>query len=240
MTTNRERRPPLLRSAYWASALGAVGGAIYGGAQVYYLQGGVGWMLLGVLLGVPLGLVASGDLLIPGPGRDIGRTGAGKNRVGPLRWGVLCLLVMSEGLILATYLAGPIALTCQRSEQAQVACQRTVRGWLNSRVTHTIRYDQVVRVGLDVHDELLLYHGPDEQGQSAPGFGAAAAAQVETFLQSQAPALAFTSVAWSTRLAVPVCLLIALLMGVWAWFSLRRGLDLLREQFALGEVYWGW
>lgn len=235
-----KRRAPLLRSANWVLLLGAVGGAIYGGVQVYYLHGGIIWITLGVLLGVPLGIVAGGDLLIPGPAREIHLPSQSGNRVGPLRWGVLCLLLMLEGLIFAAYLTGTITLTCQRLESQQIDCHRRVQGWLNSRLVHEIHFDHVVSVGLDVHNELLLYHGPYEQGQSAPGFGTAAVTQVQAFLDDRAPTLTLTSTAWTTRLAAPVCLLIALLTGAWAFLSLRHGRRLLRQQFALGEVYWGW
>lgn len=243
--TTSPRRAPLLRSAYWAWLLGAIGGAIWGVWQTYAMQGGWFWMTMGALLGVPLGIIAGCDLLIPGPSPDRGFQENRGNRVGPFRWAVLIGLVAVEGVLIGAYLWGAITLTCEHrtvtaEQPAQVDCRRTTVGWFNRRQTGEIVYDNVIGVGLDVHDELLLRHGSYAQARSAPGFGAAAVAAVEAFLPATTPILTLHADGWFVSLGPPICLLLALLAGTWAWFSVQQGLQILREQFALGEIYCGW
>lgn len=243
-TSSITRRAPMLRSAYWALLIGAIGGAIMGIVQIYMLKGGLYWSVAGGVVGLLLGLVIGGDLLIPGPPKRHLSSDQG-DRVGPFRGGVLLLLLSVEGVLFGAYLWGSVTLTCERLviEQAQtpqVNCQRTVNGWLNRRQTGEIVYETVIGVGLDIRDELLLQHGPYQQSQSAPGLGAEAMAAVQAFLDAPTPTLTLIADGWMIRLGSPVCLLIALLTGIWAFFSLRRGLHTLREQFTLGEVYWGW
>lgn len=239
------RRAPLLRSAYWAWLIGAVGGAIWGATQVYLLHGGWGWLVLGALLGVPLGLIAGCDLLIPGPGPARGALENRGNRVGPFRWSVLAFVVALEGVLIGAYLWGPVTLVCERlaptpSQDSQIDCRRTASGWGNSRTTGETVYDQVIGVSLSVHDELLLQHGPYAQSQGVAGFGRAALPQLQAFLDSRQPSLALTASDWRVRWGAPSCLLLALLTGVWAVFSFRRGFSILQEQFALGEIYCAW
>lgn len=238
------RRPPMLRSANWALLIGAVGGALLGVVQVHALHGGWGWRMAGGVVGLLLGMVAGGDLLLPGPPKRYLTRRQG-DRIGPLRWGILLLLVTLEGLIISGYLWGTVTLTCQRvaaeqAQPAQVDCRRTITGWFNSRQTGETVYENVIGVALSVHDELLLQHGPYAQAQSAPGFGQAEMRQVETFLAAQTAVLSLAASDWRVRLGAPICLLLACLAGAWAWLSLRRGLHTLREQFAFGEIYWGW
>ena len=238
------RRPPMVRSAYCAFLIGAIGGAIMGVVQIYLLKGGLDWTVAGGVVGLLLGLVIGGDLLIPGPPKRHLSSDQG-DRVGPFRGGVLLLLLSVEGLLFGAYLWGSVTLTCERLviEQAQtpqVNCQRTVTGWLNRQQTGKIVYETVIGVGLDIRDELLLQHGPYQQSQSAPGFGTEAMAAVQAFLDAPTPTLTLIADGWMIWLGSSVCLLIALLTGIWAFFSVRHGLHSLREQFALGEVYWGW
>lgn len=239
------RRAPLLRSAYWAWLIGGVGGAIWGASQVYLLHGGFGWLLLGALLGVPLGLIAGCDLLIPGPGPDSGFLADRGNRVGPFRWSVLAFLLALEGLLIGAYLWGDVTLGCEHltptaSQPAQVDCRRTVTGWVNSRVTGVTVYDHVIGVGLSVHDELLLQHGPYAQSQSAAGFGRAELSSLQAFLDSQTPSLVLTASDWRVRWGAPFCLLLGLATGLWAVVSFRHGLATLQEQFVRGEIYGAW
>lgn len=237
------RRAPLLRSASWALLLGAMGGAIFGLVQVYELNGGPLWMVAGALLGSLLGLVVGGDLLIPGPIPQAAFRHEQGSRVGPFRWSMLMGLLMVEGLVLGCYLWGNVTLTCERvnpAESQQVECRRLLTGWFNSRQTGETRYDDVISVSMSVHDELLLRHGAFEQSQAAAGFGEGAKVQVQTFLTSTAPSLTLSATDWRVRLAAPACFVLALLCAVWAFFSLRQGWRLLQEQFALGEVRWGW
>lgn len=237
------RRAPLLRSAYWALLLGAIGGAIFGLWQVYELNGGPLWMVPGALLGSLLGIVVGGDLLIPGPIPQAAFRHERGSRVGPFRWGVLMGLLMVEGLVLGSYLWGNVTLTCERvnnAESQQVDCRRLLTGWFNSRLTDETLYDDVIGVSLSVHDELLLRHGAFEQSQTAAGFGEVALIQVQTFLTSPDPSLTLSATDLRVRLAAPACFALALLCAVWAFFSLRQGWRLLQEQFALGEVRWGW
>ena len=243
--TTQIRRAPLIRSAYWAWLVGGVGGAIWSASQVYLLHGGSGWLLLGALFGVPLGLVAGCDLLIPGPGPDSGFQADRGNRVGPFRWSVLAFLVALEGLLIGAYLWGDVTLVCERlaptaGQPAQIDCRRMVTGWVNSRPIGETVYDHVIGVGLSVHNELLLQHGPYVQSQSAAGFGMAALSSLQTFLDSQTPALALTASDWRVRWGAPLCLLLGLAMGLWAVVSFRRGLSTLQEQVALGEIYRAW
>lgn len=243
--TTQVRRAPLLRSAYWAWVIGAVGGAIWGASQVYLLHGGLGWLVLGALLGVPLGLIAGCDLLIPGPGPERGALEHRGNRVGPFRWSVLAFLVALEGVLIGAYLWGDVTLVCERrtptpDQATQIDCQRTVSGWGNSRQIGETVYDQVIGVSLSVHDELLLQHGPYAQSQSVAGFGRAELSSLQAFLDGQMPSLVLTASDWRVRWGAPICLLLALLTGVWAVFSFRRGFSILQEQFALGEIYSAW
>lgn len=243
--TTPVRRAPLLRSAYWAWVMGAVGGAIWGAIQVYLLHGGLGWLVLGALLGVPLGLIAGCDLLIPGPGPERGVLEQRGNRVGPFRWSVLAFLVALEGALIGAYLWGPVTLVCERGaltpgQATQIDCRRTVTGWVNSRRIGETVYDHVIGVSLSVHNEILLQHGPYAQSQSVAGFGEAALPQLQAFLDSRLPSLALTASDWRVRWGAPICLLLALLTGVWALFSFRRGFSILQEQFALGEIYRAW
>ena len=243
--TTPVRRAPLLRSAYWAWLIGAVGGAIWGASQVYLLHGGLGWLGLGALLGVPLGLIAGCDLLIPGPGPDSGFLAERGNRVGPFRWSVLASLVAVEGLLIGAYLWGNVTLLCERlaptvSQPAQVDCRRTVTGWVNSRTTGVTVYDRVIGVGLSVHDELLLQHGPYVQSQSAAGFGRAELSRLQAFLDSQTHSLVLTASDWRVRWGAPLCLLLGLATGLWAVLSFRHGLATLQAQFARGEIYGAW
>lgn len=239
------RRAPLLRSAYWAWVIGAAGGAIWGAGQVYLLHGGLGWLLLGALLGVPLGLIAGCDLLIPGPGPASGFRAERGNRVGPFRWSVLAFVVALEGVLIGAYLWGQVSLVCERlaptpAQAPQIDCRRTVSGWGNSRLIGETMYDHVIGASLSVHDEILLQHGPYAQSQSVAGFGQAALPQLQTFLDSRMPSLALTASDWRVRLGAPSCLLLALVTGAWAVASFRHGLATLREQFALGEIYSSW
>lgn len=234
------RRAPMLRSIHWAFLLGAVAGALLGIGQVYTLAGGFGWSAAGGLLGALLGLIVGCDLLIPGPVPDRHFANHRGSRVGPFRWGVYLMIILVEGLLVSAYLYGETTLTCQRLEPDQVNCRRTVVGWLNSRPIGEMVYATVIGAGLDMHDDLLLQHGPYQQSQSAPGFDAADLGQVQTFLAGQTPALTLVADGWGSRLAVPICLLLALLAGGWAFVSLRHGFSLLREQVEQGEVYWGW
>lgn len=237
------RRAPLIRSAYWALLLGALGGAIFGLVQVYTLNGGLLWTVLGGLLGGGLGIVVGGDLLIPGPIPQPAFRHEQGSRVGPFRWAVLMGLLAVEGLVLGCYLWGNVTLTCERvknAESQQVDCRRLLRGWFNSRQTDETLYDNVLGVSMSVHDELLLRHGAFEQSQAAAGFGEAAMAQVQTFLTSTTSSLTLSATDWRVRLAAPACLLLALLCAVWAFLSLRQGWRQLKEQFELGEVHWGW
>lgn len=239
------RRAPFLRSAYWAWLLGAIGGAIWGAWQSYALEGGWVWMLIGALVGMPLGIIAGCDLLIPGPSPHSGFSEDRGNRVGPFRWAVLIGLVAVEGVLIGMYLWGTVTLTCEHrpatpDQPEQVDCRRTTTGWLNRRQTGEIVYDHVIGVGLDIRDELLLQHGPYEQSQSAPGFGPAAMAAVEAFLPTTTPALTLRADGWMVRFGSFACLLLALLAATWGWLSARQGFQLLREQFALGEIYRGW
>lgn len=239
------RRAPLLRSAYWAWLIGGVGGAIWGASQVYLLHGGFGWLVLGALLGVPLGLIAGCDLLIPGPGPNRGFLADRGNRVGPFRGSVLAFLVALEGLLIGAYLWGDVTLVCERlaltaGQPAQVNCRRTVTGWVHSRTTGVTAYDHVIGVGLSVHDELLLQHGPYAQSQSAAGFGRAELSSLQAFLDSQTPSLALTASDWRVRWGAPLCLLLGLATGLWAVVRFRHGLSTLQEQVALGEIYSAW
>ncbi|MEZ4725575.1 MAG: hypothetical protein R3E79_00395 [Caldilineaceae bacterium] len=241
---NLPHRPPMLRSANWALLLGGVAGALVGVGQVHALHGGWGWRVAGGMVGILLGMVAGGDLLLPGPPKRPLTRRQG-DRIGPLRWSVLLLLVTLEGLIIGGYLWGTVTLTCERvateqDQPAQVDCHRTVTGWFNSRQTSETLYEHVTGVALSVHDELLLQHGPYAQSQSVAGFGPAAMPQVAQFLATPGPVLSLRASDWRVRLGAPICLLLACLAGVWAWLSLRRGLHTLYEQFALGEVFWGW
>lgn len=238
--TSPARRAPMVRSAYWAWALGAVGGAIWGASQVYLLHGGWGWRGLAALLGVPLGLIAGCDLLIPGPGRESAFTGNRGQRVGPFRWSVLAFLVALEGLIISAYMWGDVTLRCERLATTQVDCHRTVIGWFYSRPIGVTVYDNVIGASLSVHDELLLQHGPYAQSQVATGFGAGVLPQLQTFLTGQTAMLTLAATDWRVRLGAPICLGLALLAGGWALVSFRQGLRILNEQFVLGEIYWGW
>ena len=136
------RRPPMLRSAYWALLSGAIGGAIMGILQIYWLKGGLWWGMAGGVAGGLLGLVVGGDLLIPGPPKRHLSSDQG-DRVGPFRGGVLLLLITVEGLFFSGYLWGSVTLTCTRlvmaqTQTPQVNCRRTVVGWLNRRQTGEI------------------------------------------------------------------------------------------------------
>lgn len=233
------RRAPLLRSAYWAFLIGAIGGLLFGATQSYLFGGGFWWSVVGGLGGALLGLIVGCDLLIPGPIPEKVETNR-RGRVGPFRWGILLLLVMGQGLFVTAYLWGDLTLVCPAQATGQIDCIRTTRGWFNSRPTGETYYTDVIGVGLDVHDELLLHHGPYQQAQSVPGFGAVAQSQVAAYLADPSAPLTLVADRWTIRLAVPVCLLLALLAGGWAYFSLRHGLTTLREQFVLGEIYWGW
>lgn len=243
--TTQMRRAPLLRSAYWAWMIGGVAGAIWGAGQVYLLHGGFGWLVLGALLGVPLGLIVGCDLLIPGPGPATGFSEQRGNRVGPFRWSVLAFLLALEGALIGAYLWGQVTLVCERhvptaGQAPQIDCRRTATGWGNSRPTSETVYDHVIGVSLSVHDELLLQHGPYAQSQSAAGFGQTALLQLKTFLDSRLPSLVLTASDWRVQLGAPSCLLLALLTGVWAVSSFRHGFSILQEQFALGEIYRAW
>lgn len=233
------RRAPLLRSAYWAFLIGAIGGLLFGATQSYLFGGGFWWSGVGGLGGALLGLIVGCDLLIPGPIPEKVETDRA-GRVGPFRWGILLLFVMGQGLFVSGYLWGDLTLQCRQLVTGQIDCVRTTRGWFNSRQTGEMRYIDVIGVGMDVHDDLLLQHGPYQQSQSVPGFGTAAMAQVEAYLVDPTDALTLVADRWTIRLAVPICLLLALFAGGWAYFSLRHGFTTLREQFALGEVHWGW
>ncbi|MEZ4861333.1 MAG: hypothetical protein R3C14_08505 [Caldilineaceae bacterium] len=239
-----DRRVPLLRSANWALLLGGVGGALLGVVQIAALAGGRWWSIGGGMVGALLGLLVGCDLLLPGPPAHDNFTREHGSRVGPFRWGVLMALLMVEGLIVGTYLWGTVILTCQQlvtePAQPQIDCRRTVTGWFNSRQTGETDYDNVVGAGLDVHNELLLQHGPYMQSQSVPGFGQAALAQVHPWLAIPTPELMLVADGWTIRWGSPICFLLALGAGAWAWVSLRHGFHTLREQFELGEIYWGW
>ena len=236
-------RAPFLRSANWALLIGVLGGCIFGAVQINALHGGWGWMGVGGLLGILLGVVVSGDLLIPGPAPRSGFAHDHGSRVGPFRWAVMLALLTLEGLIFGAYLWGGVTLSCERlasSDGQQVDCQRVTRGWFNSRQTGETIYDKVIGGSMSVHNELLLQHGAFEQSQAAAGFGAAELTAVQDFLSASTPALQLTSTEWQIRLGSPVCFAIALLCALWAYSSLRQGYALLRQQFAQGEVYWGW
>lgn len=234
------RRAPLLRSAHWAFLIGAGGGLLAGATQSSLLGGGFWWSVVGGLGGALLGLIVGCDLLLPGPIPDPILAHEHRGRVGPFRWGILLLLVMGQGFFVTAYLWGDLTFVCQPQATGHIDCIRAARGWFNSRQTGEMRYTDVIGVGMDVHDELLLQHGPDQQSQSVPGFGAAAQTRVVAYLADPTTPLTLVAERWTIRLAVPVCLLLALFAGGWAYFSLRHGLTTLREQFVLGEVYWGW
>lgn len=243
--TAQTRRAPLIRSAYWAWLIGGVGGATWGAGQVYLLEGGFWWLWLAALLGVPLGLIVACDLLLPGPGPASGFREARGNRVGPFRWSVLASLVALEGMLIGAYLWGDVTLLCERHPTApdhavQIDCQRTVTGWVNSHLIGETVYDHVIGSSLSVHDELLLQHGPYAQSQSVAGFGKAALPKLQTFLDSRMPSLVLVASDWRVRWGAPSCLLLALLTGVWAVFSFRRGYALLQAQYTQGEIYSAW
>lgn len=233
------RRAPLLRSAKWAFLIGAVGGALVGTYQTFLFGGGLWWSLLGAVGGILLGLVVGCDLLLPGPMVENVESPA-HGRVGPFRLGILLLLLMAQGLFVSAYLWGDITLACQQQRSGEIDCSRTSYGWFNSRQTGELRYMNVIGVALDVHDELLLQHGPYQQSQSVPGFGAVARDRIALYLAAPTAPLIRGADRWTVRLAVPICLLLALLSGLWAYFSLRQGLTTLRAQFVLQEIYWGW
>lgn len=159
-------------------------------------------------------------------------------------------LLMIEGLIFGAYLWGSVVLTCESSgnqlattEQVtteQIDCRRVLWGWFGSRQIGETLYDNVIGTSISVHDELLLQHGDFQQSQAVSGFGEAEMVAVEKFLAAPTSPLSLVASDWRIRLGSPVCFAIALLCGVWALISLRRGLHLLNEQFALNEVYWGW
>lgn len=176
--------PPLFRSVPLALGLGVVVGGILGGIVGW--RWGWPWGLGGAAVGIVFGAISSLDLLIAGPGRNVGSKGPG---AGPFRSMAGFLLAAVGSLVASAFFSGHLACDCTRRPTGEVDCVRTSYAWFDQSVFATRRFPDVREV-LQVRDSMVkVTTGDPLESGFLDGFAPTTAERIGEFLASDAAAL---------------------------------------------------
>lgn len=219
----------MMRSLKPAVVVGAAVGAALFGALGWKLFGAPG-VAGGVLLGVGFGAVSGLDLLLPMPRRRSELSGS--PGMGPFRAAVSFLGASVACALFGCYAFGDLTLQCRRAEDG-VRCDRVTRGWFGAAETGRREFGPIVSAA-EGRDGQIVSAGPDGERQIIDGFDAAALAELRRFLASPAPSALIRGESFA--LWPPLLWGLGLVTLALGLFSLRKGVRLLSEQLAAGEV----
>lgn len=227
--TTPAKRPPMMRSLKPAVIVGAAVGAALFGALGWKLFGALG-AAGGVLLGVGFGAVSGLDLLLPMPRRRSELSGS--PGMGPFRGAVSFLGASVACALFGCYAFGDLTLQCRRADDG-VRCDRVTRGWFGAAETGRQEFGPIVSVA-EGRPEQIVAAKPDGERQLIDGFGEPALAELGRFLASPASSAVISGESFA--LWPPLLWGLGLVTLALGLFSLRKGVRMLREQFAAGEV----
>jgi hypothetical protein len=152
--------------------------------------------------------------------------------MGPFRAAVSFLSASVAAALFGCFAFGDLTLHCSRAAEG-VRCDRVTRGWFGAAETGRREFGPIVGVAEGRPDQIVAAK-PDGERQLIDGFGESARSELRDFLSSPAPSLVIRGESFA--IWPPLLWGLSLLTLALGLYSLRKGIRMLREQLAAGEV----